>query len=74
MKVKVLDSSFYIGQEPLVGKVFTAIPNEDYPDLLKIKGADLISAGASQDCFDSQWTYNFALCEDVEIVEDENEG
>lgn len=54
--------------------MFTAVPNEDYPDLLKIKGADLIAAGASQDCFDSQWDYNFALGEDVEIVEDDHEG
>lgn len=74
MKVKVLDSSFYIGQEPLVGKVFTAIPNEDYPDLLKIKGADLIAAGASTEYFDGEWTYHFALGEDVEIVEDDCEG
>lgn len=74
MKVRVLDSSFYIGQGPLVGKVFTAIPNKEYPDLLRIKGSDLIDAGASPECFDSQWTYNFALGEDVEIVEDDYEG
>lgn len=69
MKVKVLDSSFYIGQEPLVGKVFTAVPNEDYPDLLKIKGADLIAAGASEYYFGEESYYAFGVGSDADIVE-----
>lgn len=72
MRVRVLDSNFYIGQEPLVGKVFTAVPNKDYPDLLVIKGSDLLDAGADPECFDGKWTYNFALGEDVEIIEGGN--
>lgn len=69
MKVKVLDSSFYIGQESLVGKVFTAIPNEDYPDLLKIKGADLIAAGAPEYYFGEESYYAFGVGSDADNVE-----
>lgn len=38
MKVKILDSNFYIGQEAFVDKVFTARRNTDFPDLVRVRG------------------------------------
>ncbi|EMB7054214.1 hypothetical protein VAG18_002906 [Escherichia coli] len=68
MKVKILDSNFYIGQEAFVDKVFTARRNTDFPDLVRVRGKDLIAQGASTECFDEKWSYNFALGIDAEIV------
>ena len=72
MQVKFLHDHDYPSLKQVVGKVVDVVHSDNVTCM--INGADLIAAGASQECFDSQWTYNFALGEDVEIVEDDHEG
>lgn len=69
MKVKLLNNSVYDGMENV--KFPVIVEGVCYEGLgVDVLGSELISAGASNDCFDEEYTYYFSLikgkCEVIE--------